>query len=406
MGEQSIGRPSSRFEFVDEAIAHQHQAQRWRSLTPVHPIDAVHIQKGDRQLLNFSANDYLGLSKHPQLITAAQSYAEQYGTGATASRLVSGTYDIHAQLETAIATAVGREAALVFNSGFQANVSIISTLVDRNSLVVCDRLVHNSIVQGILLSRARLKRFRHNDLAHLESILKTAENGTYNRVLVISETVFSMDGDRSDVDGLVALADRYQTLLYLDDAHALGVLGPQGMGLAAHNPGIDVVVGTFGKAFGSFGAFVACSEKLRNYLVNFCPGLIYTTALPPSVIGTILTALDLIPTLEQERAHLHHLADQLRDRLQTLGYGTAGSSSQIVPLIVGTDEAALAMAKMLEEKEIGAIAIRPPTVPNGTARIRLALSSCHTQEHLSQLMNAIQHSRKTADERRQQTASG
>lgn len=375
--------------FLDDAIVHQHQTQRWRSVTPVQPIDAVHIQKGNRQLLNFSANDYLGLSKHPQLIAAAQAYAERYGTGATASRLVSGTYDIHTQLENAIAAAVGREAALIFNSGFQANGSIISTLVDRKSLVVCDRLVHNSIVQGILLSRARLKRYHHNDLAHLESILKTAQNNSYNRILVISETVFSMDGDRSDIDGLIQLADRYQTLLYLDDAHALGVLGPQGMGLAAHNPNIDIVVGTFGKAFGAFGAFVACSAKLRDYLVNFCPGLIYTTALPPSVIGTILTALELIPTLTQDRTQLHQMADQLRDRFHSFGYDTAGSSSQIVPLIVGTDQAALALARQLEEEGIGAIAIRPPTVPEGTARIRLALSSCHTQNHLTQLITAI-----------------
>ena len=271
-----------RLAFLDDALTRQRQVQRWRSLTPVHPIDAVHLQKGDRTLINFSANDYLGLSKHPQLIAAAQAYAERYGTGATASRLVSGTYDIHAQLEASIAAAVGKEAALIFNSGFQTNVSIISTLVDRKSLVVCDRLVHNSLVQGILLSRARLKRYRHNDLGHLEALLKSAmENGSYNRILVVSETVFSMDGDRSDVDGLIQLAQQYQTLLYMDDAHALGVLGPQGMGLAAHKPGIDVVVGTFGKSFGAFGAFVACSAKLRDYLVNFCRAFIYTTGLPP-----------------------------------------------------------------------------------------------------------------------------
>lgn len=380
---------ASRLAFVEDAIAHQHQAQRWRSLTPVQPLDAVHIQKGNRRLLNLSANDYLGLSKHPRLIAAAQTYAAEYGTGSTASRLVSGTYDIHSELEGTIATAVGREAALVFNSGFQANVSVISTLVDRNSLVVCDRLVHNSIVQGILLSRARLKRYRHNDLNHLESILKTAEAHSYNRVLIISETVFSMDGDRSDVDGLINMAQRYQALLYVDDAHGLGVLGPKGMGLAAHKTGIDIVVGTFGKAFGAFGAFVACSAKLRDYLVNFCPGLIYTTALPPSIIGSVATAFELIPTLDAERTHLHQLAQQLRDRLQALGYDTAGSASQIVPLIVGRDQAALAMAQTLEDQGIGAIAIRPPTVPEGTARIRLALSSGHTQEHLEQLLAVL-----------------
>lgn len=388
-----------RLAFLDNALSRQQQSQRWRSLTPVKPVDAVHIQKGDRTLISFSANDYLGLSKHPQLIAAAQIYAERYGTSATASRLVAGTYDIHNHLEEAIATAVGKEAALIFNSGFQANVSIISTLVDRQSLVLCDRLVHNSLVQGILLSRARLKRYRHNDLEHLESLLKSAvDDGSYNRILVVSETVFSMDGDRSDVDGLIQLAQQYQTLLYIDDAHALGVLGTGGMGLAAHKPGIDLVVGTFGKAFGSFGAFVACSAKMRDYLVNFCPGLIYTTALPPSIIGTILTALELMPTLDAERTHLHRCADRLRAHLHSLGYDTAGSQSQIVPLMVGPDTAALAMAQQLEEQGIGAIAIRPPTVPSGTARIRLALSSSHTEAHLDHLCRSIERtSESTSD---------
>ena len=379
--------------FLDQAIARQHQAHRWRTLTPVHPVDAVHVRKGGRTLLNFSANDYLGLSKHPTLISAAQTYSEKYGTGATASRLVSGTYEIHAQLEAAIARAVGREAALIFNSGFQANVSILATLADRESLVVCDRLVHNSMIQGILLSRARLKRYRHNDLNHLEQILKTATaQGHYNRILVVSETVFSMDGDRSDVDGLIQLAHRYNALLYLDDAHALGVLGPHGMGLAAHKDGVDVVVGTFGKAFGAFGAFVACTQKMREYLVNFCPGLIYTTALPPGVIGTITAALRLIPQMESDRHHLHAMANRVRSRLQTLGYDTAGSQSQIVPLIVGADQDTLNLAQALEGEGMWAIAIRPPTVPKGTARLRLALSSGHTSAHIDQLLAGIKPS--------------
>ncbi|NET10790.1 MAG: 8-amino-7-oxononanoate synthase [Merismopedia sp. SIO2A8] len=378
-----------RYSFLDEAISRQCQTRRWREIVPIQPIDAVHIQKGDRALLNFSSNDYLGLSKHPSVIAATQRYTEQYGTGATASRLVTGTYGIHAELEGAIATATGRDTALLFNSGFQANVSILAMLVDQDSLVVCDRLVHNSIVQGILLSRARFKRYRHNDLNHLEQILKAANQRSYNRILIVSETVFSMDGDRSDIDGLTQLSDQYHTLLYLDDAHALGVLGPQGMGLAAHRPDIDVVVGTFGKAFGAFGAFVTCSQKLRDYLVNFCPGFIYTTALPPGVVGGVMAALEIIPAMERDRYHLHQMANQLRTALQSLDYNTAHSASQIIPLIVGPDDATLALAQWLEKQGIGAIAIRPPTVPDGTARIRVALSSCHTLEHIETFITQV-----------------
>ncbi|NEQ96410.1 MAG: 8-amino-7-oxononanoate synthase, partial [Cyanothece sp. SIO2G6] len=303
-----------RLQFVAEAIAHQHQNHRWRSLTPIQPLDAVRVQKGEQTLINFSANDYLGLSKHPALMQAAQDYTARYGTGSTASRLVSGTYDIHTELEAAIATAVGQEASLLFNSGFQTNVSVLATLADRHSLVVCDRRVHNSLIQGILLSRATFKRYRHNDLNHLEMLLKTAQQRSYNRVLIVSETVFSMDGDRADVAALTQLAEQYGAILYLDDAHALGVLGRDGTGLAAHQPRVDVVVGTFGKACGAFGAFVACSSQLRDYLVNFCPGLIYTTALPPSVIGTVLAALKLIH-LSWRRSN-----DRIRSRIVTTDF--------------------------------------------------------------------------------------
>lgn len=378
-----------RLRFVDDAIAHQHQTHRWRSLTPVCPVDAVRVRKGDQILINFSANDYLGLAKHPALIEAARTYTELYGTGSTASRLVSGTYDIHAKLEATIATAVGQESALIFNSGFQANMSVLATLADRHSLVVGDRLIHNSLIQGILLSRATFKRYRHNDLNYLEAILKNAQQQSYNRILIVAETVFSMDGDRANVAALIQLAEQYGAILYLDDAHAFGVLGENGMGLAAHQPRVDVVVGTFGKSCGAFGAFVACSAKLRDYLVNFCPGLIYTTALPPGVLGTVLAALHLIPKMERDRAHLHQMADQVRSHLQSRGYDTAGSQSQIVPMIVGEDGATLELAQSLEKQGVWAIAIRSPTVPNGTARLRLALSSCHTADHIHQLLHAM-----------------
>jgi 8-amino-7-oxononanoate synthase len=379
--------PHHKFAFVDRALTERQQTQRWRSLQSITPIDAVHVLKNGRKLLNFSSNDYLGLSKHPALIAAAQDYTIRYGAGSTASRLVTGTYDIHQQLEEKLAIACGREAALIFNSGFQANISLLASLLDARSLVLCDRLVHNSLIQGILASQARFVRYAHNDLAHLERALNQA--GDYSRIVIVTETVFSMDGDRSDVTALVALAQKHNAILYLDDAHALGVLGEDGMGLAAHRAGADIVVGTFGKAFGAFGAFVTCSHQLKDYFINCCGGFIYTTALPPAVIGAIVAALELMPTLTPERQHLTQSADYLRTQLHQWGYDTAGSNSQIVPLLVGDEGQALRLCQELEENGILAIAIRPPTVAAGTSRIRFALSSQHQLEQIDHLVSAI-----------------
>lgn len=381
---------ASKWTFIDQALDDRDRHHRRRQLTPITPLNPTQIQKQGRTLINFSANDYLGLAKHPQVQAAAIAYTQRYGTSATASRLVAGTFDIHTALETRLAEALGYEAALLFGTGYQCNLTVLSTLADRHSLILCDRLCHNSLLQGARHSGARLLRFPHNDLAALEAQLQAARKTSqaYNRIFIVSETVFSMDGDRADVARLQALSDRYNAILYLDDAHALGVLGQQGLGLTAHQ-NVDIVVGTFGKAFGAFGAFVASSRPVCDYLINHCPGLIYTTALPPSIIGSIDAALRLIPTLETERQHLHTQADTLRQGLQRLGYDTAQSASPIIPAIVGPNERALALSRSLEDHGFLAIAIRPPTVPEGTARLRFALSCHHTQDQIEQLLGTL-----------------
>ncbi len=378
-----------KFAFIDSALSERAQRQHMRSLSSLQPDDAVHVRKKGKILLNFSSNDYLGLSKHPMLIDAVCADARHYGTGATASRLVVGTYDIHQQLEAQFAAACGRDTALLFSSGFQANATILPALVDRQSLVLCDRLVHSSLIQGILSSRARFSRYRHNDLEHLETLLRRAIDRPYQRILIATETLFSMDGDRSDVTALAQLAQRYNAILYLDDAHALGVYGKHGMGLAAHHEGVDIVVGTFGKAFGSFGAVVTCAQAIRDYLINRCPGFIYTTALPPPIVGAIAAALDLMPTLDHERQMLLQMAYYVRQQLQQLGYDTGASDSHIIPVRVETEQRALQLADWLETGGILAAAIRPPTVAPGTARIRISLSSRHTADHIEQLINRI-----------------
>jgi len=345
------------------------------------------VEIDGRAVVNFSSNDYLGLSQHPALIDGAGRYLARYGAGATASRLVCGNYACFADIETRLARLKGSEAALIMNSGFQANVSLIPTLVNRDSLVLADRLCHNSIYQGVLLSRARLLRFRHNDLDHLHELLQR-HGQAHKRILVISESVFSMDGDRADITALIDISKRHRAMLLVDEAHATGVLGANGMGLASGQD-VDLIMGTFGKGLGSYGAYVACSAEMREYLINYCPGFIYSTALPPPVLGAIDAALDLVPTMERERQHLKGLAQYLRQGVQQLGLTTGASSTQIVPIILGEDQAAMTLAKWLLQHGMLAAAIRPPTVERGRARLRVALTCQHSQDQVDRLLHAI-----------------
>lgn len=392
---QQPGQGDDRFRFIQVLQTERQDRQRWRSLRVLRPSQSLgcvqggEVWQGDRRLLNFSSNDYLGLATHPALIAAAQDYAQRYGVGATASRLVTGNYDIHEALEQALAQACGREAALLFSSGFQANATIVPALLTRHSLILVDRLSHHSVLHGAIASQARLKRYHHNDLNHLESLLQQAAQQSYDRVLIVTESVFSMDGDRSDLVGLVQVADRYGALLYIDEAHAWGILGPGGMGLATQQPRVDLVLGTFGKAWGSFGAFVVCSQSLRDYLINMCPGFIYTTALPPPIVGSLHAALALMPQLEQARHTVLANAGTLRTRLQAAGYDTGQSDTQIVPIWLGEEERALGLAQWLEAQGILVIAIRPPTVPAGTSRLRLVVTAQHQAQHLDLLLDAI-----------------
>ena len=378
------------WKFIDKALSRRRAEHRLRILQPLEPAsDGVTIQRDGRTLINFSSNDYLGLSKHPKLIERAATFGERYGTGSAASRLITGTYSIHHRLEQKLASIFGREAALVFNSGFQANSSIIGAITDRNSLILADKRSHNSLLQGSLLSRAAFQRFDHNDLTHLETLLKRAEAESYSRILIVSETIFSMDGDRCDLDGLVHLAERYGAMLFVDDAHAVGVWGPKGRGLACDHERVDLTLGTFGKALGAFGAFVTCSQQMRDYLVNFCPGFIYTTAPPPPVIGAIDAALDLVPELEETRDRYHRTLLNVKKALTEMGFNIGTFSSQIIPVIIGGEQKTVELSEFLEEQGILATAIRPPTVSEKGSRLRLTLTSGHTDEHIDHLLNTL-----------------
>jgi len=360
------------------------QGQR-RRLRPIEQCAAPLVKLDGTELINFSSNDYLGLSQHPQLIQGAVKYAQAFGAGSGASRLVCADLPYYDQIETKLAALKQTDRALILNSGFQANVGLVAALAGLGDLVLMDKLIHNSLIQGTKLSGAKFQRFRHNDLNHLEGLLSKAKN---QKVVVLAETVYSMDGDRPDLPNLVELCHSHGAFLVLDEAHATGVLGPQGMGLSV-GLGADLVMGTFGKGLGSFGAYLAGSADLMEYMINFHSGLIYSTALPPSVLGSIDQALDLVPTLDESRIHLHQMAGRLRAKLHQAGFDTLESTTQIIPVVIGEESACLHLAEFLQSQGFLAIPIRPPTVEPGKSRIRIALSALHSTQQVDQLAEAF-----------------
>lgn len=381
-----------KLDFITEALNARKEGHQFRKLVQVEPgLTGAVVKKEGQKVINFCSNDYLGLAYHPKVIDRSVEFAKKYGAGSTASRLVSGNYSIHEDLENKLAETFDVEAALLFNTGFQANATVLSTLADRNSLILADKKVHNSLLQGALLSRAELQRFRHNDYEHLETLLQKAQSKSYNRIWIVSETVFSMDGDQNDLGRLIALAESYDALLFSDDAHALGVLGEKGLGLNFGRKGIHITLGTFGKAFGGFGAFVGCSKAMKDYLINFCSGFIYTTALPPAAVGAIDAALELIPAMEKERSRIQKNIEYLKLHLQEIGFETGVTNSQIIPVIIGDEEETLALSRQLQNDGIWAAAIRPPTVETGSARIRITLTASHQQEDINQLLRGFKN---------------
>ena len=383
----------SRFDAdFEEALGRAAGLNRRRSLRVAEPLDGGRVRIAGRELIDFSSNDYLGLARHPALIERAQDWAARYGAGAGASRLVRGTFEAHAAVEAKLAALKGAEAALLFASGWQANAAVLPALFaagEGPALAFADRLVHASLHQGCQAAGVRQIRFRHNDLDHLEHLLAERE-GELGRRFILTESIFSMDGDQVDLGRLAAIAERWNAFVYLDEAHATGVLGPRGMGLSGLAPGrVDLAMGTFSKAMGSFGAYVAGSRALIDYLVNACSGFIFTTAPPPPVLGAIDAALDLVPGLDAERDRLQRMAQRLRAGLAQGGIDTLASTTQIVPAVIGEEMGALEAARRLEAEGLLAVAIRPPTVPKGSSRLRLALSAAHSDADVERLIAAV-----------------
>ena len=370
-------------------------AERRRKQRHYLPQPSGQLQRSGRAeqgfaLIDLASNDYLGLACHPTLQQAAQQAIAREGLGAGGSRLVSGGRPSHQQLESALATWLGRERVLTYPSGFQANLAAVQALADRHTLVLADRLVHHSLLTGVKTSGAQLQRFAHNTLDDLEQrLVSIRQRDPQRRLLVISESLFSMEGSSPNVSALSACCQRHGAALLLDEAHALGVLGQGGRGLGHGAIGVHLISGTFGKAFGSGGAFLAGNALIGDWLLQHSGPFRYTTALAPPLAAGALAALQLIESHPDWGAELLLQANAWRDALTQAGWPRPAGHGPIVPLLVGDDRRALELQQRLEQAGLLAVAIRPPTVPPGSARLRLVVRRGLPAGTLEKLIEAL-----------------
>lgn len=370
-------------------LAERRAADLYRQRPLLESPQGPEVVVDGQRLLAFCSNDYLGLANHPEVIAAWQAGAERWGVGGGASHLVIGHSTPHHQVEEALAELTGRPRALLFSTGYMANLGAITALVGQGDTVLQDRLNHASLLDGGLLSGARFNRYLHNNPASLASRLDKAVGNT----LVVTDGVFSMDGDLADLPALADVARARGAWLMVDDAHGLGTLGTQGGGIVEHfNLGVDdvpVLIGTLGKACGTAGAFVAGSEELIEALVQFARPYIYTTSQPPALACATLKSLELLRRETWRREHLAALIRQFREGAQQIGLELMDSPTPIQPIVIGDSAQALRLSRMLRERGLLVTAIRPPTVPAGSARLRVTLSAAHSAAQVQLLLNAL-----------------
>jgi 8-amino-7-oxononanoate synthase len=347
------------------------------------------ISIGGRKLINLCSNDYLGLAAHPSVIEGAIEAARRFGAGSGSSRLVAGTLQIHLDFERELARFKGFEAALVMSTGYMANLGVLQSLAGPDDAIFSDVLNHASLIDGCRLSRAAVHVYPHRDTSALEEMLQKAKG--FRRRLIITESVFSMDGDIAPLPALVELKERFGTLLVVDEAHATGVLGKSGKGALEHfglQGGVDVLIGTLGKALGSFGAFVCSSRSIREYLINTARAFIFTTGLPPSAVGAAYAALELIQQHPERIKGLWQNANLLKSGLAGLGWSLQ-SETPILPLILGKATHALAFGNALFQAGVFIAPIRPPSVPEGSSRLRITPTAAHTTPQLQSALEAF-----------------
>lgn len=358
--------------------------------------DGRNVIVDGKRMLNLSSNDYLGLAADRVLREEFLNTLtpDTFMPTSSSSRLLTGNFSIYEELETELARLFGTETALIFNSGYHANTGILPAVSNAQTLILADKLVHASLIDGIRLSAAKCIRYRHNDLEQLARLLKE-HHASYIRIIIVTESIFSMDGDQTDLNALVRLKQTYDNvLLYIDEAHAFGVRGKLGLGCAEETGcigDIDFLVGTFGKAAASSGAYIVCRQVIREYLINRMRTLIFTTALPPLNIAWTLFMIRKMASMQKRREHLAHISQILRDALIAQGY-ECPSVSHIVPMIVGSSKDTILRAEYLQRHGFYALPVRPPTVPEGTSRIRFSLTAEIKEEEMEQLRNCLNES--------------
>lgn len=383
-------------ERIDTSLETLKQRGQLRQLNPLTGRDGCRVEMNGKTMLNLTSNDYLGIAGNREIqqefynSLTAENLLDQYGLGAASSRLLTGDTTLYHQLEQQLVEAYNFPAALFFNSGYHANIGILPALMGKKDLILSDKLNHASIHDGMRLSQASHKRYRHTDYEHLESILKTNRQN-YDQAIIVTESVFSMDGDVAAIDELVRLKKKYNCLLYVDEAHGIGLYGNHGLGKAEEQQvlnEIDLLVCPIGKAFASVGAYLLCSNEIRSFLINHSRSLIFTTALAPVTINWNSYVFSRILTMDDERKHLAELSEKLRVSLVNNGLTTAGSTN-IVPVIIGDNSVTVATAKRLQEIGYLIFPVRPPTVPEGTARFRLSLTADMCWDDLKTLASDI-----------------
>jgi 8-amino-7-oxononanoate synthase len=367
----------------EQELHDREQHHLLRSLIPINSSQGPHIILNGKEVILLCSNNYLGIAEHPALAHAARIALERYGAGSGASRLISGNMELHEELEHRIAAFKGTEAAILFNSGYAANTGVIPAITGDRDVILSDELNHASIIDGCRLSRAKTIVFRHCDTGHLESLLR--DSAASRRKLIVTDGVFSMDGDIAPLPEIVRLAGQYDALLMVDDAHGTGVLGKRGRGIVEHfglEGSVQIQMGTLGKALGSFGAYVAGDRGLIAHLVNTSRSYIFSTSLPPAVCASSIEALDIIDREPWRQERLWRNREQLANGLVSRGISIGASATPIIPVAAGSADNALTTADELLAAGIYATAIRPPSVPEGCSRIRATVMATHTAEDI------------------------
>lgn len=374
---------------IREALSELERAGLLRTPLRISGPQGPEIEIAGRRVLCFCSNNYLGLANHPALAEASQAAVRTDGVGAAASRLITGTMDAHQDAELACADFLGAPAVALFSTGYAANVGTLQALVGPGDAIFSDALNHASLIDGCRLSRAEVHVYSHRDVDHLDSLLRQHRSRA-RRALIVTDALFSMDGVRAPLPDIGKLARSFDTGLLVDEAHSLGVLGPKGRGLSAlHNVEADVVVGTLGKAFGVAGAFIAASKEIVSFIQNRARSFVYSTAPPPMLARAAVAALELAREADDARATLLAYASELRSELRALGFDVPEGDTQIVPVLIGENHRTMELSAKLLDRGIFVQGIRPPTVPDGTARLRLTPMATHRPEHIQRAIGAF-----------------